>query len=534
MEGIIKQIYDLSVNSKIVHKYNKSTALYMLNNSYDKKMTDLVINKFREGNLSEVEYLQSKIRHSYRTLIKVIFENCQDGQLNKNIENADFKLFSDELDRLIEFNHMRNIIERYNLGYFVIKEETTDSVTLSRSKDFRDPKYDFYNRLMQMSDDKTSNKDNNIVKKKCFETINPNVLKNYKRKGYFHTYDNFFNLTYGVAYDSVLNEADIKDDYRFDKFSLEEYRKVYAYILARSLNRGAFYQVSKLTMRQIPDMEYCPSFEMQFNELIDTIANYVSIDNDKVENIINCLIFDYNLHKNKLSIYQPLFRIDDTILFSVWLVNWELAQNKFLYVMAKKNENQAILSKIALDKERIMIEDVIKEIKQFAWMYKKNATLKLNREIKAEFDLCIYEKETGTILLVELKWLSNIDNEYEAHQQDMKLNDFCIDRKRKGELVLDNIDDFLNQNMQGIKREDIHSIESVIISKNNIGNTKIDEVIPIIDWFIFVYILKDSKGSLKHFIDYIKNGVFLNALESYIKDNEVYEFGNLKMIVDLK
>lgn len=529
---IIDKIYKSAINKSITESYNIDTAVFILCNTYDRVHTEMYYKLMSMGKYNEFSMIQTELRHTYRILLQIIYRHCKKGPLKKDISNSDISIFENELSRLIPFNYMRNIIERYKLGYFDVASTSPNTIEFVRSNDTRNGKYDLYNRIIQHADldiEDTAQKKANTKKYK--EIINPEILKNCKQKGEFHTYDNFFKITYKTAYDNTLFDSEIRADYIFKEFTLDQFRKVYSYILARAMNKMAYCNVLKFKKKVniIKPMQY--SLSLNYDKIISSISNFTSIQEETVKRILDELIYSENFHKNKISIYQPLFKMNNHIICSNWLVVWAIAQKKFLYLLTKKLENQPTLSKIAKDRETIMTNEITALLTYENLLVKTNTVLSLNNQSKAEFDICVFDFNSKTILLIELKWFNQIENEFESKNLDKKFDNFCKNRLQKETVLRNNLSSFLKENIPEIRPSDIKIIASIIISKNNSGNTKINDVVPVIDVFCFKAMLKDSKGSLLYILDQVKDGKYLDMLDSPTATTNSYNFEGINMIV---
>ena len=226
------------------------------------------------------------------------------------------------------------------------------------------------------------------------------------------------------------------------------------------------------------------------------------------------MTYDPEFHKNKVTIYQPLFQVGYYIFYSPMMVYFSLAQDKLFYIMKENKSYQTIISEIAKDRETIMTNQILHFIDSSQLLYNANYKVAENGKIKAEFDLPVYDEEDNKLLLVELKWFFKGDGEFDHQKIDQKLKKAILSRKEKQEFVEKNIKRLL-LDMFNVEMVEKPEIMSCIVSKNYSGSSFIEDGLPIFDQFLFCETMKQCSFKLSKVFDLIKKGDYVPDMRSY-------------------
>lgn len=490
--SVVQEIYDCHKANKL-YCLDKATALYQLTNTVDSLYIELFVETMRRMLMGHtqpniIENNMIKLRHSYRAIIKFIYECCIEDLFSDNIDDNDLNDWSKELLDADKFNETRNRIERYLTNKIEARYEP-DSKTIEffKKESKRNYDVDTYNRWMsRVKPTYYSNQHKeDSLSKKVIAMNKPDILYNMVYSPYLLANNNSFKQTYKVAHEAILSENDVDNDYEFGGFNLFEYYKVYAYITALAMNRLNYYSTSLLLNKIIYGRRNNPSLLLDKKWLIERISEFCKIDLEIVGKIIDLLIYNSDFHKDRIAIYQPLFEINGKICFSSMLVVFSCVQDKLFHLKKKDDNCRVSFSLMAKEKEVLMTDRIINYIQNEneEWIIKRNCLLKINKQSLAEIDICIYDKKHKNLLLIELKWFEKLDGENDDYKTDRKLKDTINSRTDKEIIISKNLKEFIEQNLDS--SIEVNQIKSCIISENYSGSVLLEEKLPILDEYLF-------------------------------------------------
>lgn len=205
--------------------------------------------------------------------------------------------------------------------------------------------------------------------------------------------------------------------WKFDLFSLEEYRKVwialatlcYIHLFSSLTIQDALVRLKNSTIIQP----------------MDSIINYVefmtSIDKETVKNILDYITFEPE-KRNVDIMYQPIVVMPGSIavIAPILFVDSNPERN-LLSVVSSKTDFEH--SKEVNDLENLMVEEIEEILKKHS-----NLCVVKHRNLEGrlpDIDLGIYEPDSNAALLCELKWFMAADSSKEVHAREDDITHGC-------------------------------------------------------------------------------------------------------------
>lgn len=492
------------------------------------------VNTFKNAPSSlDIEY--DGIRHSCREFLKLNSEK-DSGKIDFKYNEIEYNNTLAELENLSNYNFIRNRLENafvkggikvcYDDSLKLIDaEEESEKALLGRKMDKIKPAHDINSALKNSSEVKMISIAQNRFAK-C-PIIN--------RKNFMSKKEYILSL-----YDFMMREYDddssVTNDFEFDDFSFDEYKKVYCALKVLAYNK----------MEKSFHENVIPSVIWKKDELIDFVWKLSGLDIDKVVFILeNFLVYDKDFHKDMIAIYQPVFDLGDYYLISSSLTLFGFAQDKMVYMMNAKvtrdfennkyqrfktKTNEATLSKIANFKEKLMVEHYSEFLKDKNFSLEKN--VKFSREkikdVEVEIDLALLDRKQKILFLIELKDFLKGDNEIEQLRINAKINEFVENRKLAQKFVEDNLHEFVKKTFK--ENAEVDEVFSMLVSKNFAG-FEINTAIPVVEEYMYFNIFEKNNFDLLKIKKQLQENYFgfdvsLNEDE---KIEHIFEFNGYKL-----
>ena len=194
------------------------------------------------------------------------------------------------------------------------------------------------------------------------------------------------------------------------------------------------------------------------------------------------------------------------MFFSPSLLYYSDAVDKLLYLVKELNNTPEVISKIAKEREQVMTERIVNFISQNSNLKcVPNYKLILNGHTVAEFDIMIYDENSNSLLLTELKYFFKADGE-DGHQKvDFKIQDAIKSRLSKQQLAEKHIDVLLSDAFGMSSTPKVPKIKSCIVSQNYSGSSFIEDKIAVFDEFLFKHTLSRYDSTLDVLFTNIEN-----------------------------
>ena len=540
VEEIIEKIYKIHKES---HLYDGSfeDTIYKLTNAYDAFFIDIVKNeKIRAQN----KYLPSDnkhydnldlYRHGYRACIKFACEDCQKGDLSNKITQDDITKYQKEIDETVQFNFIRNTIDQSKVGSFDIKEDG-NKLTFIRKTGFRDVMYDIYSRNIadMVPGGKNQIDDGNVFNLNLYiADLIRNKLDFDSKKLFKPKKAQLIEITYDLG-NHFLKDLDAKEvmPYKLSGYTLEQYFFVYCYLATIAIYKIAYIY----SLKNINDpLHLTPSVVYPKERLVTDVAETFDQDEGAIRAVVNDMIYDYEFHKDKVTIFQPLFEIGDQIIFSSYLLLHAYVVDKIMRFYDMKRLCQPTLTKYhkyLSDQMNNRMADWIDETYPFLKTY-INCKLIDKGSTQAEVDLIIFDENTKKAALIELKNYSPVDNELDAKKKESHINSAIKSRLEKDKRVLDNLEKFFKQNE--IPNDYLnYNFSSLLITNSYSGGCGVIDTISVVDEPLFYYLLGGNLGNLELTIDMIDKKDIYHFLDKNVLDgkyNATYSYKGINVEV---
>lgn len=527
IDSKIKEIYDAHKQSGLYYD-SFENVIFKLINAYDYFYLEPfrnMIYRTHDYNLKDSNWEAiDAYRHALGACIKFVYEDCKRGEFNSKIDLDNLFRYQEEIKETVTFNCIRNAIDRYRLGRYSAKL-VDDKLCFEHKQGRRALIYDIYSRCIanEIPGGKNSKDDIDVV------NFNLKIAELASRKQEFQSKRLFkpanYVLKQMVCYlvDYYLGDLrSTKIGYlRANTYTLNEYLFVYCYLAAIGVYKTSYL----LSLKSDNGLVYQPSILYPKERLISDISEVVNINKETVRAILKDMTYDYEFHKDKVTLYQPLFKVGDNILCSTNMLFYSKVIDKVMKYYDCKSVNKKYLTFY----HRYMANKMNHRVaKNLPLMYSnlltfENKTLVVGKLVKAEVDLIVFDTCSKTGALIELKNYTPVDNDADAQNKEKRINKAIKSRLEKDKRVLDNLEAFLEQN--NISREYLnYRFSSLVVTNEYSGGVGIKENIKVLDEALFYYLLRLCYGNLKVFINLVEKGEFFNILEKNIKNADDVDF----------
>lgn len=478
------------------------------------------INMFQRG--MNIGKDQDRIRHSYREALKWAYRFCQDQTsfLVPTVCLQDIEEIIDIFEEVDNFNLIRKAFDDYDIHRYSAEVAGEHEAFFRNKKLSRDMGASLYAHWVdnEKPEDQLDEEKNCAMSETARLMVDPQIGDTWK------LYENkplnraMFNRYYQSTYKKVLSDAEEKENYFFDGFSLEHFQMVYAGLMALGLMR-----YHDMYLNSLPSNKKLNSYDKNrpivYGSVVwlkSFLARSLKLDEEEVQRILIELTYEGEFHKDKITIVQPLFVFDKYFFFSPTIVHFSLQQDKLFFLYKEKKKNEQLISKIAHDRERIMTTQLIDEIqKNSKLICKTNYKIFEFEKCKAEFDLIIYDSNSNKILLSELKWFFKADGEFGHRSIDQRISKSVQLRKQREEIAKNHLCEIMKNLFPEVHFRELPEVMSCIVSKNYSGSSFIQDDIPIFDQFLFLQELGKTKYDLGLFFEDVKEKNYLPRIEDF-------------------
>lgn len=516
IESLIESVYIAHRKSKLYDDCFEN-VIFKLTNAYDYFSFEAFRDAFQGNPFIRNEYSDiDKYRHSYRACIKFVVQDCPRGNFDEKIDIDNLRSFQNEIKETVQFNYIRNTIDRYKLGRFNAKIINNGELQFTPIEANRPFIYDVYSRLIADTIPGSKNSKDDINVFNFYEKILRLALAKptFESKKVFKPSKNILLPLLSELFVYFFGDLETKvANYKISNYRLKDYVNVYCYIVAIAMYKTAYL----LSLPKQNRLTYQPSFLYPKGKLIEDISDTVGLPIEIVNSVLDDMVYDYNFHKNKVTIFQPLFEVGDKILCSSQLLFHSYVIDKLMKYIDVKGTNKKVLTvyhKYMSDRMNHRMAERLSEMYPNLKCY-ENCVLNINGLDEAEIDLTVFDLTSKTGALIELKNYSPIENESDAINKEKKINQAIEWRLVKNEKVLKNMELFLSQNSLPDKYCEFE-ISSILITNSYSGGVGIKEGIKVVDEPLFYNLLWICGGNLLETIKMIKTGEFFEMLKKEV------------------
>ena len=534
----IKEIYSAHKKSGL---YNDSleNVIYRFTNAYDylflapmkQSMLEIRKGSHNYDRFGDIDY--DIFRMAYRACLKFAYEDCQKGNVDFKLAKRNLIDYIEELRDTINFNYIRNTIDRYNLGDYDVTINNQVLEFTNKQKE-RSLVYDYYSRIF--SDRMPGGKDDKDIYglQYLYSIIFHRVVESHtfkSKKNFLPHKDEIESIIRQVKPYFLKSQGEGILDFAFEDYSIRELILVYCFLAVIGICKTAHLLSTIKSEEELQSSIIYPK-----GRLISDIEENTAIEKDKIVKILKLLTYDYEFHKDKLTIYQPLFDFGEYILYSPNMIFHSDIIPKICKYYDNKKINAAVSTRYHKYLSDQMNNRMYKRIQSSYPKLKvfKNLCLKEGTKSKAEIDLLLIDPEHKTGILAELKKYNFVDNETEVKNRDILINEKIEDRIIHDQAVLSNLRVFFVQN--NISEEYLdYEYHSLFIVDSYAGGVRVKEKIKLLDCDLFYYLMNDYEGNLKKVIDDANTSLFFKQIkEEMIKqgyeDSKEFNYKGIRVI----
>lgn len=402
-------------------------------------------------------------------------------------------------------------------------------------KDVREMIYDFYSRNFadKIPGGKNDNDAIDVI------SINLEIAKLARKKQEFQSKKIFKpakHILLPLIYDLVryfLKDSDLEIGFlKGNGYYLGEYLLAYCYIVAIGMFKTAYL----LSLKGDSDLLNQPSILYPKERLISDIAETVEISEESAKKVIEDMTYNYEFHKDRITIYQPLFEVGDYIICSSYLVFHSYVIDKVMKYFDVKGINKQDLTVYHKYKSDQMNHRMASNLPQ---MYSnlrtfENCILDFGSIRKAEVDIVLFDTANKQAVLVELKNYTPVDNEIDALTKEKRINNAIDSRLEKDKRVFENLELFFKENNLPIEYLK-YDFASLLVTNSYTGGVGVKEKIKVIDEALFYYLLDIYNGNMSELLASLDEGTFFKELKQVvsIKDQH-YSYKGINVVVSNK
>lgn len=516
ISSIKQETYDFAKDYDVYKNNSFLEACFKLTCAVEENFLNLLKEGLLSLQIEHIPNLQDKLRGAYREALKNAYRFCKNSETNyePQIEREELNLICDNLVEYFSFNEVRNLFEQAQLGKYTVDINSDTEISFIRNQSKRTINSELYARWInnQKPEDEIRRASNDAEKELYLYMSSPGFCKFWDMKEPTLSTPSHFKKVYRAALRKVKDDNEEQINYDFGGFNTEEFQKAYAVLVAMSVTISNYHLVSRI-LNKLEMNNNKPIARLDRNKLIALIQKYTGLPTIKIEAVINYIIYDPQIHADKITIYQPLFYLGETIFFSPSIIYYSMAYDKMLYLAKRSPAFQPVISKVAKEREGIMTDELCGYLETNSQLlYTTNYVVMEGTNPIAEFDLIIYDEINRKLLLTELKWFFKGDGEFEHAKIDKKLQEAVSDRIKKERIAKKHLREI--QEELNIQDDSDIEIRSCVVSKNFSGSDFIDDDLAIFDEFLFKLLLEEVEFDLSKLFDKLKDKSYIPDMSS--------------------
>ena len=258
--------------------------------------------------------------------------------------------------------------------------------------------------------------------------------------------------------------------WRFDFFSMDEYRKVWICIAALCY----IHSNGCLTIKD-PKLRWENSTIVQtLNDLANFISSISGLEKDKIGKILKYITFDAS-NRNTDIMYQPIIMINnDMAIVTPTLFMGSRPERNLLALVSSKKDFEH--SKEVNDLEGIMVQEIESVISQSSNL-KSIKHRKLDGHLP-DIDYALLDTTTNTALICELKWFLAADSSKEVYAREDEITHGCEQIESIMTYAMVNRNRFIKQ-VFGVDNGEYVDLFCCVIARHNIRSRH--KYVPVID-----------------------------------------------------
>lgn len=262
----------------------------------------------------------------------------------------------------------------------------------------------------------------------------------------------------------------LPDSWKFDTFTLEEYKSVwiaiaalcYIHFFSCLTIKDPLVRIENALIVQSPD------------SVIGYAASISNVEKEKVKSIFDYLIFEPS-KKNVDIMYQPIVKInEDMVLIAPMLFMGSRPERNLLAVVSSRSDFEH--SKEVNDLEDLMVKEIEEAIPP-----NDNLIIKKHKKLGGrlpDIDLGIYDTVSNAVLLCELKWFMAADSSKEVYAREDDITHGCEQSEQIMGYAMTDKEHFMKQVFECDDGNDV-DLFCCVVAKHNIRTQ--NKHVPVID-----------------------------------------------------
>ncbi len=467
---------------------------------------------------ADIGHQQDQIRHSYREVLKWAYRFCRHessfrfSPLTQNDIIAICKLF----ESAYTYNLVRKAFDDLGISKYSAEVRSEKEIAFSLNPTARDMGADVYAHWVdsEKPEDQLDQNKSEATKATARFLSDPRLGETWKLYQNKPVSKAMFEKYYQACLSKVMADAEEKEDYRMEGYTLQHFRMVYAGLMALGLMRFHEIYRNQLPVKKVDTFDSTrPIVYGTTQWLVSYLSRSLKIDENEITYILRDLTYDADFHKNRITIIQPLFVFEKFFFYSPTIVYLSMQQDKLFFLYKAKDEYRPLISRIAKDRERIMTVALKSNIEG-------NSNLKCienykiieDGKILAEFDLIIFDQLSNKLLLTELKWFYKADGEAGHTAVDLKIQQAVKLRQNREQIARKYLLRIMEEAFSENRNQELPEVMSCIVSKNYSGSAFLDDQLPIFDQFLFLQEMKKTRYCLNDFFADVKSKRYLPGI----------------------
>lgn len=276
-------------------------------------------------------------------------------------------------------------------------------------------------------------------------------------------------------FDIAKNQWDITktlpNTWKFDKFSLEEYRVCWIWLCTLCY----IHLFSSLNIKEPLIRLKNATIIQNKSNIINYVVSMSGLDSNIVEAIIDYITFNPK-KKNGDIMYQPIVIInnDIVIIAPTLFVGSKPERNLLSLVNSSKD---SLHSKEVNDLEGLMVSELENNI--ILKPRQKIAKHKHLEDDLPDLDFALLDEDSNSVLLCELKWFTPADSTKEVYAREDDITHGCVQMESIMAYAMQDREKFISK-VFGLKNFDSIDLFCCVVAKHNIRTQ--NNYVPVIDF----------------------------------------------------
>ena len=292
----------------------------------------------------------------------------------------------------------------------------------------------------------------------------------------------------------------LPSEWRFSRYSLNDFRKVFEAIVALALIRVTARQIA--IARRCENLGYADSIYVPtFGEFLRRIVRYSGVSKSKVQSIFDDLSYGNPDISSPDPALQPLIKLNSevyAIMPHLWICS--AAERNLTVLLNRLPSEKGIYSKLVGEKETLMRKRLTTCLSTKSFRLVEGRVPNL-----PDVDLAVIDESEKTCLLLELKWFIYPAEAREIIEKSEEIRKGISQVRQLQNAFADNHQPLLKK----LNIDSNYRIAGVVVSQNWIGHAKTQsDDIPVIQADHLISKLKETKD-LGSVIEWLKARKYL-------------------------